>query len=130
MKGDMVLSGAVLNVGGPMPRNADLTGSLGVSYETPRVPGTVFSADDEGEGAAEGKGDGEVDADGDEDGDAGQGALMRIRGHGAHGGGGGGGFENGDVVTGAINRNGKRTLEGDGVWKHGVTRFYKEPRRA
>ena len=94
----MMLNGTVFGVNGPMPRNTDTEETrheyANVTYETPKIPGTVFSAEDDGSGYVE------PDAEGDEE--DGTGALMRLRGTHPSG--------NGSPVNGSLNANGKRSL--------------------
>ena len=108
MKGDILLNGSMFAVNGPMPRNSDAQGNSTaqptVMYETPRDPGVVISAEDEGVM--------EVDADADADADgeteepesygnyANSGALTKYR---------QGQYDS--SINGRINANGKRPLE-------------------
>ena len=100
LKADMMLNGTVFGVNGPMSRDDDTYETkhayAEVTYETPRVPGTVISAED-------------VDADGEPEEEHGpqhdynsSGALMRLRSSNLSSG--------NSPVNGAFNPNGKRPL--------------------
>ena len=102
LKADMMLNGTVFGVNGPMPRNADTDETrheyANVTYETPKVPGTIFSAEDDGSGYVEPDAEGEAD----ECPMDGTGALMRLRSTNPSG--------NGSPINGSLNANGKRSL--------------------
>lgn len=103
MRGDMMLNGSIFGINGPMSRDNDTFETkheyAEVTYETPRVPGTVISADD-------------ADADGEPEESAGHqqdfsssSALMRLRSANQSAG--------NSPENGTLNLNGKRPLAPD-----------------
>lgn len=110
LKGDMMLNGTVFGVNGPMPRDTDTNETRHehneITYETPRVPGMVTSAEEETNGEADVDAEGEVKRAYPMQEYDGNSALIRLRNanQGA----------NESSVNGLLNANGKRGL-GPGV---------------
>ena len=110
LKGDMMMNGTVFGVNGPMSRDTDTNETRHeyneVTYETPKIPGTIISAEDDTNGEADADADGEVERPYPMQDYGSNGALMRLRSANQN--------ANDSPINGLLNANGKRSL-GAGV---------------